>query len=191
LGADVEVTKAGAPIHWFDDQNKMLDADWDEETDWTGFGPFDIAVDRDAQPSRELGIYDYDEDAQQRPWNFKQDDEQTAIRRARAKAATITSLLDITNIVQRNTALRFLTELFEHLRHPSTYRALRNLGSDGLDLETLQAMTELRRVWMQRSESALAAAGPCAAPVASTTPGGIVTRGVLDQPAVKDAPKKR
>jgi len=35
------------------------------------------------------------------------------------------------------------------------------------------------------------AAGPCAAPVASTAPGGIVTRGVIDQPAVKDAPKKR
>jgi len=40
-------------------------------------------------------------------------------------------------------------------------------------------------------KTALAAAGPCAAPVASTAPGGIVTRGVLDQPAVKGAPKKR
>jgi hypothetical protein len=39
-------------------------------------------------------------------------------------------------------------------------------------------------------KTALAAAGPCAAP-SSTAPGGIVTRGVLDQPAVKDAPKKR
>src|SRR5262249_2397669 len=40
-------------------------------------------------------------------------------------------------------------------------------------------------------KTALAAAGPCAAPVASTAPGGIVTRGVSDQPAAKDAPKKR
>src|SRR5260370_27169087 len=38
-------------------------------------------------------------------------------------------------------------------------------------------------------KTALAAAGPCAAPVASQ--GGIMTRGVSDQPAVKDAPKKR
>jgi hypothetical protein len=40
-------------------------------------------------------------------------------------------------------------------------------------------------------KTALAAAGPCAAPVASTSQGGIVTRGVADQPPVKDAPKKR
>ena len=40
-------------------------------------------------------------------------------------------------------------------------------------------------------KTAFDAAGPCAAPVASTAPGGIVTRGVIDQPAVKDAPKKR
>jgi hypothetical protein len=40
-------------------------------------------------------------------------------------------------------------------------------------------------------KTALAAAGPCAAPVASTSQGGIVTRSVSDQPPVKDAPKKR
>ena len=39
-------------------------------------------------------------------------------------------------------------------------------------------------------KTALAAAGPCA-PVASAAQGGIVTRRVSDQPAVKDAPKKR
>src|SRR5215510_12995157 len=38
-------------------------------------------------------------------------------------------------------------------------------------------------------KTTLAAAGPCAAPVASK--GGMVTRGVSDQPAAKDAPKKR
>jgi hypothetical protein len=38
-------------------------------------------------------------------------------------------------------------------------------------------------------KTALAAAGPCAAPVASTSQGGIVTRGVSDQ--LKDAAKKR
>jgi hypothetical protein len=40
-------------------------------------------------------------------------------------------------------------------------------------------------------KTALAAAGPCVAPVASTAQGGVVPRGVSDQPAVKDAPKKR
>ena len=38
-------------------------------------------------------------------------------------------------------------------------------------------------------KTALAAAGPCAAPVASTSQGGIVTRGVSDQ--LKNAAKKR
>jgi len=40
-------------------------------------------------------------------------------------------------------------------------------------------------------KTALASAGPCAAPVASRTQGGIVARGVSDQPAVKDGAKKR
>ena len=40
-------------------------------------------------------------------------------------------------------------------------------------------------------KTALVAAGPCAAPIAYTAQGGIVTRGVSDQPAAKDAPKKR
>ena len=40
-------------------------------------------------------------------------------------------------------------------------------------------------------KTALAAAGPCAAPVASTAQGGVVTQGVSDQPAVKHVPKKQ
>jgi len=40
-------------------------------------------------------------------------------------------------------------------------------------------------------KTALVTAGPCAAPIPPTAQGGIVTRGVPDQPAVKDAPKKR
>ena len=40
-------------------------------------------------------------------------------------------------------------------------------------------------------KTALVDAGPCAAPIASTAQGGIVTRGVSHQPAVKDAPKKQ
>ena len=40
-------------------------------------------------------------------------------------------------------------------------------------------------------KTALAAAGPCAAPVASSAQGGVVAQGVSDQPAVKDVPKKR
>jgi hypothetical protein len=40
-------------------------------------------------------------------------------------------------------------------------------------------------------KAALAAAGPCTGSVASTAQGGVVTRGVSDQPAVKNPPKKR
>ena len=114
------------PTEWFDPNDDVLDADWDEHTDWAGFGTFDVPADRYTQPNRELGIYDYDEGAQQLPWDFEPEDEQTALRHARARA--ITSLLNITSIEQRNKALRFLTELFEHLPHPSTYRALQKLA---------------------------------------------------------------
>jgi hypothetical protein len=40
-------------------------------------------------------------------------------------------------------------------------------------------------------KAALAAAGPCTGSVASTAQGGVVTRGVSDQPAMKNPPKKR
>lgn len=132
---------------WFN-VNETINSDWDEDIDWTGFAPFDT----EEHHYRDLGAYDYDEDARQLPWDIELDTEDTVIRRARAKAAQLAVLLEITNIAERNKALRFLTELFEHLRHPSTFRALYNLTSYGLDLDVLQAMTELRRVWMERTD---------------------------------------
>src|SRR2546430_15880666 len=41
------------------------------------------------------------------------------------------------------------------------------------------------------AKAAPATVGPCAAPVASTFQGGVVTRGVSEQPPVKDVPRKR
>jgi hypothetical protein len=40
-------------------------------------------------------------------------------------------------------------------------------------------------------KAALATVGPCATPRVSTVQGGIVTRGISDQPSGKDASKKR
>jgi hypothetical protein len=133
--------------------DEILDAGWEGETDWTyGFEAFDIEQDVRSTLDEDLGLYDYDEDAQQTLWDLEPADDGKAIRNARAKAATITGLLTITTISERDAALRFLTELFEHLRHPSTYRALERLAADGLDFETLQSMVALRRVWMDRRE---------------------------------------
>jgi len=154
VGVEQEVTETDVQVERSENRDETLDKDWDdEETDWTnGFEAFGVAPDRYTQTDGDFGLYDYDEEAQQRLWDLGPDEDEAAIRRARAKAAAITSLLEIESVTERNAALHFLTELFEHLRHPSTYRAVQNLAADGLDFETLQAVVALRRVWMQRTD---------------------------------------
>ena len=131
-------TDADVPVEWPMSSDETFDADWEEETDTIAdVEAFGAGPDGHAPSDGSLGFYDFDDSAQRSPWELKPADEETAIRNARTKAAAITNLLTLTTIPQRSAALRFLTELFEHLRHPSTYRALRDLAEDGLDLETL------------------------------------------------------
>ena len=100
-------------------------------------------------------IPEFDENAQQAPWEIEPEKEkEPLIRRARDKAADIASLLYLTSRDDQEIVLTYLTDLFEHpdYSHPSTLQALKRIASDGLDFETLKAMVELRSIWRQRTD---------------------------------------
>ena len=98
-------------------------------------------------------IPEFDEDAQQTPWEIEPEEGQS-IRRARDKAADIVSLLYPTIRDDQEIALAYLTDLFEHPdhSHSSTFQAIKRIASEGLDFETLKEMVELRSIWRQRTD---------------------------------------
>lgn len=72
--------------------------------------------------------------------------------RLRDRVETVASLLDPGTTAERERARAALTDLFERHRHQSTYRALRDAAAAGLDVQTLEAMIELKEIWALRSE---------------------------------------
>ena len=99
-------------------------------------------------------IPEFDEDAQQTPWEIEPEEGGQSIRRARDKAADLASLLYLTSRDDQEIALAYLTDLFEHpdYSHSSTFQAIKRIASGGLDFETLKAMVELRSIWRQRTD---------------------------------------
>ena len=87
---------------------------------------------------------DYDPDIRQSPWPVPPPD---ATRIAAGRAADIVALMRLTRRTDRDPALRYLTDLFEHLPHPATYRALRSLAEQ-LNIEEIQEMVSLREAWL-------------------------------------------
>ena len=97
-------------------------------------------------------IPELDEDVRQTPWEIEE--EGPSIRRARDKAAHIASLLYLTNRDDQESALIYLTDLFNHkdYSHSSTFQAIQRIAKNGLDFETLKEMVELRSIWRQRTD---------------------------------------
>ena len=95
------------------------------------------------------GLYDFDEEAQQDPWELETT-EDSSLRKAQTKAATIMHKLGLQSKREQSEALYFLTDLFMHRTHAMTFRAIQN-AAEGLDIDTLKAMVELRNIWENRS----------------------------------------
>ena len=87
---------------------------------------------------------DYDPDARQSPWGVPPTD---ITRIAAGKAAEMVRLMPLARRTDQDAALWYLTDLFEHLPHPATYRALRGLAGN-LGVEEIEAMVSLREVWL-------------------------------------------
>ena len=154
LCADVE------PMESADDGSFSSDQDWldddllyeteDDESEYSDSGD---SVYKDSDLLFD-DIPEFDEDAQQTPWEIEPEEERPLLRRARDKAADLVSLLYLTSRDDQEIALTYLTDLFEQpdYSHPSTFQAIKRIASDRLDFETLKAMVELRSIWRQRMD---------------------------------------
>ena len=96
--------------------------------------------------------FDYDADAHQAPWTEPEPGDEKSLRRARAKTAAITSVVEVTRRQEQDKLLDWLTELFLQLQHPATFRAIERIAAEGATWDLLQAVVALRHCWMERSE---------------------------------------
>lgn len=130
-----------------------VDEDWDYDiADGQNFESFAMEAFEAEDHEHDIGLWTYDDEARQTPWEIDLDDDQIDVRTAREKAAHILSRLELDSWSERECALGYLSELLEHLKHPSTFRALVRLADDVGTFESLHAAVELRRVWAQRPE---------------------------------------
>ena len=72
--------------------------------------------------------------------------------RLRDRVETVANLLDPGTTAERERAGAVLTDLFERHGHQSTYHAVRGAAAAGLDVQTLEAMIELKEIWASRSD---------------------------------------
>jgi hypothetical protein len=152
VGADEAPLVDGAPVANELDAAPDVGPVEDFVGDEIDSDPTPVEADAAFGTDADFDLYDFDEDAQQPVWQPEPEEAATEIRRAREKAAAIVALLDMPKRGQQTTVLEWLTEFFEHLFHPATYRAISTAAQEGLTPELLHDMIELRRVWMQRPE---------------------------------------
>ncbi|MCK6450790.1 MAG: hypothetical protein L6R19_08030 [Alphaproteobacteria bacterium] len=132
-----------------DYQNELPEATFDRNFDTIDKS----AVDPHQELDPDFGIYDFDRTARQRPWEVvPAEDADTATRSARRKAASIVSLIEVSTRQEQDWALDWLTDLFLHLRHAATYRAIDRAAAEGLTMDLLRMMVEVRRAWLERPE---------------------------------------
>ena len=72
--------------------------------------------------------------------------------RLRERVEAVANLLDPGTTAERERARALLADLFERHGHQSTFRALRRAAAAGLDVQTLEAMIELKEIWAARSD---------------------------------------
>jgi hypothetical protein len=60
--------------------------------------------------------------------------------------------MPVTSSRERNDLVNWLAQVFAHLPHSATFRAIRAAADAGLEPETLRAMVDLRLRWIERSE---------------------------------------
>ena len=73
------------------------------------------------------------------------------LRHAIKKAAAAVRVLAMHSNCDPEAALNYMTDFFLQFQHHATYRAIERLVWEGLDVETLQVMIELREVWQDRA----------------------------------------
>jgi hypothetical protein len=137
----LELEEATAGGDWWVEDEYILEPsdeiEGDETWEETALASFDFP----------FNIPDFDGQAFQSPWDVKDANFDQLLFRAQERAAAVVSLLDWNFVSERENALIYLTDFFQHLKHPATFRAIRFLAENGLTLSELVEMSELRRVW--------------------------------------------
>ena len=156
IGDDANYLHPSTNNDLIDEQPDILDQDWlnDEraaETFGDGFEEFTVDNQASEESEDDFDIVEFDTDAQQTLWEIEPEAESQSLLRARMKAAAITNLLEFRSISARDDAILYLTEHFIQMPHSATFRAIQRV-SEGIDLETLKAMIELRQIWMRRTD---------------------------------------
>ncbi len=153
--ADVEPMESADDALSSDQDQDWLDDDlpYETEDDGSEYSDSGDSVHEDSEIFFD-DTPEFDEDAQQTPWEIEPEGGRQSIRRARDKAADLASLLYLTSHGDQESALAYLIDLFEHpdYSHSSTFQAIKRIASKGLDFETLKAMVELRSIWRQRTD---------------------------------------
>ena len=103
-------------------------------------------------PDFEADLPDYDADARQSVWVDDPDDAGNSPLPARQRAADVVSRLSEVSLRERTAILLWLTDLFRHRNHHTTYRAILAAVDSGVSSETLRNMAALRDVWEDRPE---------------------------------------
>lgn len=106
----------------------------------------------DVEDDVDVDLPDFDPDARVDPWIAPQPVDDTALRRARAKAATLAPLLDLSTRREIEAATEYLVDFYVRYSHAATHLALLRLANAGLDLDTLKAMVALRHEWADRPD---------------------------------------
>ncbi|MEX2453618.1 MAG: hypothetical protein WD470_02885 [Rhodospirillaceae bacterium] len=147
----------------YDETDKIAASE--EAGDWVGldttifdgfeagpFGSFETAEDPLWNVDADFDLDDYDEGAQQQPWEVLPEEEDKPLRTARYRAASLAAKVETSTRTESRELVRWLTELFRHLSAPATFRALSTIAEEGIDAHTLRAIVALRHYWMERPD---------------------------------------
>ncbi len=133
-----------------DDFFQHEDATYDDRNylNVEGTSHFDVELEYEAElASADLPDFD---PSLHRPPPLPSDSDDT-LRRAREKAAAVVSVFATLSSCDREAALNYMTDFFNEFQHHATYEAIKRLAWEGLDVETLQMMIELREIWHDRA----------------------------------------
>lgn len=150
-----------ADVEELEDADQLsIDDDFDDEDPVSadGFGDFDL--DSRTYADFDVDLADFEPDARQDFAESSVEEESNADRRAALKAAAIASQLDLSSGRERHAAVAWLTELFQHLTHGATYRAIGAAVERGANLHDLRRMVALRNVWVEHPEWWMGRYGP-------------------------------
>ena len=96
-------------------------------------------------------MHDFDENAQQSPWEITSSETDSSFH-ANRNASIISNMLIVKNPVEQIRATEYLTDIFLKHPHSATFGAFKNMVAKGLSFTELETIIDLRHTWMERPD---------------------------------------